>query len=398
MDTDLFFVIDFGAKNKYTHHSPLIQRYSEIIWARNKNLFVLLPQYADKTAFYRTKGEIKYNLVSPVFGPSFNEMPLTFLIFRLTGFLIHNNKKGLYIKKWFRRILIRRARVFVLSTCMEPKKRANIIFPTTDPLSVELAESLIKIISPESQFIFRMVGGESRGLHSSHNELKVLKSLTIKYPSQIRIGYETDGYRDLLIRAGFEPEVLYWSPWPKIDYTGKGISLPTKLRIGFLGTAKKRKGFDLIPQITAQLIKSKINFSLRIQTTDYKWDQYFKTIDDLKLNYNENCTFLEAVLSLEDLQKEIKNLDLILLPYDSESYAINASGLLYHACDYEVPVATFKGVGFASEIEKYNIGFVFQNLNEIPEICNMVVYEKNKYKFDSYNRQRELATNNFLFE
>jgi hypothetical protein len=106
--------------------------------------------------------------------------------------------------------------------------------------------------------------------------------------------------------------------------------------------------------------------------------------------------FLSSNLDLGDLQKYINKSDLLILPYDTDSYSINASGVLYHACDSSVPVVTAKGVGFDSEISEFNLGLTYSNLDEIPKLVQKI--KLMQFNFASYNTERNRATGVFILE
>jgi hypothetical protein len=109
---------------------------------------------------------------------------------------------------------------------------------------------------------------------------------------------------------------------------------------------------------------------------------------------DDDFEFLSSNLELVELQDNITKCDLLILPYDSNSYSINASGVLYHACDSSVPVITAKRVGFAAEIENFNLGLTYDNLDEIAEIVKNIQFMK--FDFEYYNFERNKANDHFL--
>ena len=391
-------IIDFGAKNQFTHHSPLIQKLSEIITDKGEILHVLLPIYADKNVFKNTKGKKEYLLSSTVFGPSFRELPFKYLFFRFIDIYLGKYPNSKHFRSFCRVILIRRPKRFIINIIKKHNSQIRIIFPTTDPLSVDLAKKLLKKYHSNLCFLFRIVGSESRGQIANGKELEELKLMSEIFPNSIRIGFETSGYRKLLMQLGFNKELLFWSPWPQLDNsTEMAFNNKNIIKIGFLGMAKKRKGFDLIPDICREILATGINFEISVQETIYPWPEYERTLLQLKTQFQSNCKILPASLTLTDLQNEIKKLDLLILPYDPYSYSINASGLLYHACDYNIPVATFDGVGFADEITNYHIGFLFSEIHELRQICKQIFSKNNDFNFNGYNLAREKATTLFIY-
>ena len=73
-------------------------------------------------------------------------------------------------------------------------------------------------------------------------------------------------------------------------------------------------------------------------------------------------------LDMDQLKEMIKNCSFVILPYDNKSYSKNGSAIAYQCVEAFVPILTKKGVGFASEIEKFNLGYSFEELGEIPKL------------------------------
>jgi hypothetical protein len=126
-------------------------------------------------------------------------------------------------------------------------------------------------------FYFRIIGAESRGHLSSNSELESLLSLVKLYPKKIRIGIETIGYKLYLENLGFDSGCIFWSPWPCLNNFEKQKSENEQLKIGFLGCAKQRKGFDNIPKILNDLKGNGVNFDTYIQEANYPWTEYENT-------------------------------------------------------------------------------------------------------------------------
>lgn len=393
-----FVLIDFCARYSFTHHTPLIKVYCDTIIASGSDLLVLLPRYAERTAFINTKGDKHYILTSSLFGPSFSQSPLWYLINRLVFKLNKDSQKDSRFKEMIRKAMLFKAIKFIKNFEFNNKKIC-FVFPTADPLSIELTKQLSKIAKfKNSSFNFRIVGAESRGQLASKRELKDLVHLAQFYKLNIRLGYETPGFKDYLIKFGFHINQLFWSPWPKLDYSERNFTNSTEFKIGFLGNAKKRKGFDSIPQILDTLKQNKILFSAKIQLACFQWDTYLSTLEILKKNFAKSIEFVNCELGLSDLQNLIKSLDVLILPYDPDSYSINASGLLYHAADYGIPVLATRKVGFESEVHDYGIGYIFDDFQDIPQLLQETKKSNLDLNFVKYNLDRSMATNLFLFE
>ena len=395
----IYIIIDFNAKYSFQHNTPLIWVFSKILKNNSHTLYLLLPKKCDKFSFLHTDGIKKYILTSPVFGPTFMESPLDFLFFKFTNFIFRASGKNLYLKSKFRSYLVSRPLKFIKNLRTSNTGNIYIVFPSMDPLSVELVKNLVSSgFFKNIYIIYRVVETETRGSIASTQELQTICNLSQTYPGFFRLGVETQGFENLLLNLGFKKELIFWSPWPQFDYKEIDISVSTPIRIGFLGTAKIRKGFDKLPEILRELKSLDIGLEVLIQQAVFSWPGYVDTVKNLESNYSEIIRFLPAKLSLRELQLNIQKTHLLILPYDSLSYRINASGLVYHAADYGIPVIAEKGVGFADEIIENKIGFIYENISEIPDLVSLCVNNRDRFDFELYNSKRQKANLDFLLK
>ena len=257
------------------------------------------------------------------------------------------NKQGWnFLRKFLKVCFSYRAKRALIIESKYAAGKIVVIFPTAEPVAIQLVKSLLSnSLGKNFCFKFRIVGGANRGFLASKNELEDLAELVLHYPNQIQVGVETDKYREFLVSKGFPRQNLIWSPWPPI-IKGK-IKKPVKgktIIIGFLGNAKIRKGFNDIPTILKNYSSINSNFKAIIQPAIFPWKGYTSVLKELS-SLSNKLIFTDKNLDLDQLVKLVSSCDLLILPYNSNSYSINASGLLYHGSDYDIPVITLKGVG-----------------------------------------------------
>lgn len=394
-----YFIIDFSAKFQYQHNAPLINELSNLIRQNGNKVSIFLPKYADKYPFRNNQSTIKYLLFSPLFGPSFFQSPIFYLFFKLL-IVLARFKYSDYIKASFRFFLTIKLVNYFENLSVDLEKKCVLVFPTADPLSIELARRIIKRISNRSfVFMFRITGVESRGIIASGNELDTLVNICNKHPNTIRLGVETPGYLEVLQTLKANNKNLYWAPWfPSYSKATKPVKKVPFITIGFLGAAKKRKGFDQIPEILECLEQGGINFRALIQRAVHSWQTYEATLFQLELLFKKKINFLPGNLEFNKLMNYLSMADILILPYDRTSYRINASGLLYHAADYEIPVIASSGTGFEKEILENRIGFVYDQISQIPEIITKLRPRDMKKYFNNYNKKRVNANMEFYFK
>ena len=74
-----FFLIDFCAKNSYTHHIYYINLYDEFFRRNNISYFTIVPRYLAKNSRINDRDNISYKLQSNIYGASFAENPFFFI-------------------------------------------------------------------------------------------------------------------------------------------------------------------------------------------------------------------------------------------------------------------------------------------------------------------------------
>jgi glycosyltransferase involved in cell wall biosynthesis len=389
----IYFIVDFTATRKYFHQYPLITKISRFLLDSGFKPHILLPVTAERKDIELTHATVDFILDSGY--SSRNYKIVRHSIHKLLTVLKNQNVFISYLKKNLIKRYIRSALCFFQK--LDESKNKNIVFPTLDPLSLQLAKQVSEFSNMKNFFFyFRVIGSESRGPLSSNLELQTLRKLASDFPSKIKIGVETNGYRTYLENLGFDSDVIFWSPWPSyIDFENPRTS-NRRFTIGFLGCAKQRKGFDLIPTILNQLKGESLDFQVLIQETNFPWADYPNTKESIELIMGKKVTFLSGDLNISELQNYISHCNLMILPYDAGSYSINASGVLYHASDLNVPVLTAKGVGFESEIIDFSLGGVYDKLDKIPALLQKL--QTMEFGFAEYNSQRNLATHQFFLD
>jgi hypothetical protein len=388
-----FIIIDFTASKKYFHQYPLIIGLSNILLRNGYSSQILLPTNADKGEIEHANKNINYILDSG--DSSRNYKPLRHLIHKLIFLSSNFNLPLDNIRKILRKNYIKSSLRYLNN--VNKDKINHIIFPTLDPLALELAVAISKRSQMTNFFFsFRIVGRESRGILASNSELKKLLELIDLFPNKIKIGIETDGYKSYLQNHGFSTGSLSWAPWPSLKSYEEDSTNTKNFTIGFLGCAKKRKGFDNIPKIIEVLKISGLIFDVLVQEANFPWLEYESSKNAMISLMGDNLEMLSSSLDLIDLQKFIGRCDLLILPYDSNSYAIGASGLMYHACDSSIPIIVAKGVGFESEMLAYEVGLTYNDVEEIPLLVRCL--QSKKWNFVAYNDQRNDANQKFLLE
>lgn len=288
-----------------------------------------------------------------------------------------------------------------LSRLSQEFGKVRVVFPTLDALGLRFSAKILDNPKFNVDLIsLRLTGAEKRGSLSITNGESVLRSLCKKFPEKIRIGYEVKSYETRLLEFGVNSQVVYWAPMPHIERISNVNTIMSseteKFRIGFIGSARKNKGFDEIPAILASIISAGMNFQAFIQLPKFEWPQGKKTIVRLNSEFKECITFVPPASSKELIDKTIASMDLLILPYTVADYKYAGSGILFIASDFKVPVVTNSKMAFAWDIENFGIGMTYNDDIEIPQTLSKAHGKKTAEMIESYNVARNLANKKFL--
>lgn len=246
---------------------------------------------------------------------------------------------------------------------------------------------------PLGLICIRTLNAENRGILGVDSLLEFVKRIKMLAPAtEIHVGWETKSISERLLRYGFDSSELYWAPIPAFE-TQKIEKNYYPFKIGFLGAARRNKGFELIPEIVKILSPHEHEFF--IQAAIQEWQGYAETIKKIN-SLDAKIRFINGKVTNDLLLQELKSIDLLILPYQQEQYEFAGSGILFHGADAYVPTISFRNLGFSWDIENFKIGCLVDNFLDIEKnltISNMKEWRTNIL---NYNAARSSASVQFL--
>ena len=403
----LFVIIDFSCSREYTHHLSYVRSYAEFITNSGIDVQVWVNRSADKTVLKQLN---QFNVLpildSPDYGYEFNANPLRYAIDRVVSSVV-SMSSAYFSEKFVETIRVKVARFYFLRANRELKSllSANIetilFFPSMDGIGLRFIGSCVTKKYSVHSYVARTLNIESRGVLGISDPLvkysEILRKVKLK---NFYIGYETDIVRDHF-RLHISKSNLIWAPIPPRDLQPvKRVlnkSKDVNFTIGFIGSARKNKGFDLIPKILEGLKKSKIEFKAIIQLANFEWDEYPLTCKSLS-EYTDQIEFLEGGCSENQILDALNQIDFLVMPYSVESYKKSGSGILFQAADLGIPILATDGVGFDWDLKKYSIGFTFKTLTELVNTLKTLENSPQDFEkaFKFYSQERQLITKNLL--
>lgn len=403
----LFVIIDFSCSREYTHHLSYIRSYAEFIKNSGIDVQVWVNRSADKTVLKQLN---QFNVLpildSPDYGYEFNANPLRYAIDRVVSSVV-SMSSAYFSEKFVETIRVKVARFYFLRANRELKSllSANIetilFFPSMDGIGLRFIGSCVTKNYSVHSYVARTLNIESRGVLGISDPLakysEILRKVKLK---NFYIGYETDIVRDHF-RLHISKSNLIWAPIPPRDLQPvKRVlnkSKDVNFTIGFIGSARKNKGFDLIPKILEGLKKSKIEFKAIIQLANFEWDEYPLTCKSLS-EYTDQIEFLDGGCSENQILDALNQIDFLVMPYSVKSYKKSGSGILFQAADLGIPILATDGVGFDWDLKKYSIGFTFKTLTELVNTLKTLENSPQDFEkaFKFYSQERQLITKNLL--
>lgn len=128
------------------------------------------------------------------------------------------------------------------------------------------------------------------------------------------------------------------------------------LNLGTIGITSKEKGLNNIFKFIEK-INEKYNFK-----------HIGKSIDNIPDRFNKYFPYKDDLLEKNKFEKEILNLDYILILYPKDSYKLTASGVYFDCIKYNKPLLGLKNEYFEYMFKKYGeIGKLFESIDEIIE-------------------------------
>jgi glycosyltransferase involved in cell wall biosynthesis len=353
-------IVDFSAGNIITHHLNYVLTYGKFLKEHGYKVKMLLPKYTptdqnlDEFDVYKVLLSREYRLD----GPRISVRRIYYY------FLNKINKIGKFVDYVIGRIL---TKIYLLIAVKElvkilhsEKSEYVIIFPSTDLMAIRFMSLLLKKKIRIKSFFVR-INAVNKNLIDENlkfDGLELLSRLLIDNKS-IHVGCETKSLVRLLQKKGDEYKKARWIPLPsapRLRSNSQGNS------IGFLGGAKRRKGFDEIPKWINKLEKTVTDPLFLIQTSPFPWPGYEKTIADL--NEKNNVEFIDSIINNEELFDQISRCIYVVTPYDKLSYNLVGSSIFYYACDFLIPTISYDYLGFSDDINEFQCGVLIRNLSD----------------------------------
>lgn len=155
------------------------------------------------------------------------------------------------------------------------------------------------------------------------------------------------------------------------------VSSSSKMNFGTVGTINKTKG-----SVKFFEFASKMNPSLKQKIDIYA----IGAIRDVELFKNTDIKLItknNALLSREEFNARVSELDYILFFYPSDSYIVTASGAIMDAIRFEKPIIALKNPYFEYIFKKFGaFGYLMNNIDDMISKVEDLLIENSNHNID----------------
>lgn len=393
-NSEYFILIDFSCSHHYTHHAAYLESYAMFLQKENRNFEIWVNNAASLEVQKKLgKFNLKSFLDSPEYGNTLSSNLFRFLRDRFasaildfctifTPKLIVENYKNSLAKLYYRNAKK------LLRQYIDSGASITVMFPSIDGTGLRFIKDCLSSDFRFRSIILRTINAEHRGIlgiEASHLYfLELAKSKT----NQVYIGYETNSMFLELNRV-VPKEYLKWAPIPKVAEEIREVK-ENDFTLGFLGSARKNKGFDSLPEIFFELEKENLEFKAVIQKANFSWPKYEDTLLALS-EFEERIEYIPGGSTDEVFLASLKKSDALVMPYEQENYRLAGSGVMFQAADLQLPVFSSIGLGFSWDLENFKIGGTFENISDLIALIKKLKESKLDLDFHQYEIARRSA-------
>lgn len=122
--------------------------------------------------------------------------------------------------------------------------------------------------------------------------------------------------------------------------------------------------------------KNVINNLIKILNSNFKHNLFLSESFKSSLNHNK-ITFIKSNLDPEEYIQQIKNVDIVILPYDNKSYKFRTSGIFYESISLNKILFVSNYTLMADELSKFSLNnFIIEDWYNFNEILSQIKSDK----------------------
>ncbi len=244
-------------------------------------------------------------------------------------------------------------------------KKDHIFFPTGRRKDLALINFLSKLDENHPKFHLRIFLPQKKKfkgffyyLNEIDNKLKKKRIFIYVWKNNLKLFLKNS-----LSKKGIYETNLMFSYDPNSQFNRK---IKKKLTIGYVGHARKERGFHHLPKIINLLEEKKYKFKYLIQFSKINED-----LDDVKKTLyklskkNKRINIIEKYSNHKEFINCIKKIDIMPILHNADEINNITSGTAYSCVPYQIPFILPAGTDFINNINKFKSFEKAKNLNDM---------------------------------
>ena len=188
--------------------------------------------------------------------------------------------------------------------------------------------------------------------------------------------YTEHGYKEELFKNELNNKYLVNTVTPIFSFFERFHTNYT-LTIGFVGQARKDKGFHLLPELILKLEKRKINLNYLIQFTSTNKDTEIYKNQLLSIaKDNSRVKIINKYLDFKEYRNILSQIDIMPMLYDVKHLTMGNSGVIYSCITHEVSLVIPND---CSHLKKFLIFKSYEEARNLDEYVEKIIFMKNNF-------------------
>jgi hypothetical protein len=179
-----------------------------------------------------------------------------------------------------------------------------------------------------------------------------------------------------LIKNEINNKYLVNTVTPIFSFYKRSQTNPT-VTIGFVGQARKDKGFHLLPELILKLENKKINLNYLIQFTSAGKDTEVHKNHLLSIaKDNSRFKIINKYLDFKEYRNILSQIDIMPMLYDVNHLTMGNSGVIYSCISHEVSLVIPND---CSHLKKFLIFKSYEQARDLDEYVEKIIFMKNNF-------------------
>ena len=254
-------------------------------------------------------------------------------------------------------------------------KNDNVFFQTARRKDIALINFLIKIDEDHPKFHIRVMLPPKIKFKGFFYYLKEIDS-QLKSNRAFVYLFSNSTF-NLFIKNSIGKKGIFKSNIPWSFYSRK-YKIKNHV-VGYVGNARRARGFHLLPQIIRLLEKKSKSLRYLIQFS--KTSSELISIKNELINLakkNNKIKIIEKYCDYKEFREILKKIDIMPIIHEAKEINTITSGTMYSSLSHEIPVVIPEGTKFMKNILKYKS---FENAKNLNQYANKILKISKNYKY-----------------